>query len=186
MDVHRVDIEGDNEDRVIASGVEPYHSTGTFTLYQYLDDDVIPGIKYRYYVGGTFTTAYQGADTTVTTRTYDIETRSMIPIPEGSLVSGASPNPFRDRTMVSVIVPTTYDDPNAQFPRSIPTETDVSVYDVLGRRVKRLYSERVEGQVITLVWDGTNENREQVPAGVYFVKAFSGGAEGAAKVVVLR
>jgi hypothetical protein len=186
MDVHRVDIEGDNEDRVIASGVEPYHSTGTFTLYQYLDDDVIPGIKYRYYVGGTFTTAYQGADTTVTTRTYDIETRSMIPIPEGSLVSGASPNPFRDRTMVSVIVPTTYDDPNAQFPKSIPTETDVSVYDVLGRRVKRLYSERVEGQVITLVWDGTNENREQVPAGVYFVKAFSGGAEGAAKVVVLR
>lgn len=186
MDVHRVDVEGDQEDQVIASGVQPYHSTGTFTLYQIFDDDVIPGVKYRYYVDGTFTTAYQGADTTVTTRTYDIETRSMIPVPEGSIVSGASPNPFRERTMVSVIVPTTYDDPNAQFPHSIPTDTNVWVYDVLGRRVTRLYSDRVVGQVLTLTWDGTNENRERVPAGVYFVKAFSGEAEGTTKVVVVR
>jgi hypothetical protein len=186
IDVHRVDLEGDEQDRVIASGVQPYHSTGTFTLYQYFDEDVIPGVKYCYYVDGTFTTDYHGADTTVTTRTYDIETRSMIPIPEGGVVSEASPNPFRDRTMVSVIVPTTYDDPSAQFPRSVPTDTNVWVYDVLGRRVKRLYSERVVGQVLTLVWDGTNESQEQVPAGVYFVKAFSGGAEGAAKVVVVR
>jgi len=147
---------------------------------------VIPGVKYCYYVDGTFITAYHGADTTVTTRSYDIETRSMIPVPEGSIVSGASPNPFRDRTMVSVIVPTTYDDPDAQFPRSVPTETNVWVYDVLGRRVKRLYSEQVVGQVLTLIGDGTNESREPVPAGVYFVKAFSGGVEGATKVVVVR
>jgi len=166
--------------------VQPYDSTGTFTLYQYFDEGVIPGVKYCYYVDGTFTATYQGADTTVTTRSYDIETRSMIPIPEGGVVSEASPNPFRDRTMVSVIVPTTYDDPDAQFPKAIPTDTNVWVYDVLGRKVKRLYSERVVGQVLTLVWDGTNENSEQVPAGVYFVKAFSGGAEGTTKVVVVR
>ena len=186
MEVHRVDVEGDEEDRVIASGVQPYHSTGTFTLYQWFDEDVIPGVKYRYYVQGTFNTPYHGADTTVTTRTYDIETRSMIPVAEGAIVSGASPNPFGERTMVSVIVPTTYDDPDAQFPKAIPTDTNVWVYDVLGRKVKRLYSERVVGQVLTLVWDGTNENSEQVPAGVYFVKAFSGGAEGTTKVVVVR
>jgi hypothetical protein len=186
MDVHRIDVEGDQQDQVIASGVQPYHSAGAFTLYQYFDDDVIPGVKYRYYIDGTFTTDYHGADTTVTTRTYDIETRSMIPISAGSLVSEASPNPFRDRTMISVIVPTTYDNPSAQFPKSIPTDTNVSVYDVLGRRVKRLYSERVVGQVLTLIWDGTNENQEKVPAGVYFVKAFSGEAEGATKAVVVR
>ena len=186
LDVHRVDVEGDQEDRVIAADVEPYHSVGSFTLYEFFDENVIPGVKYRYYVAGTFTTTYHDEDTTVTTRTYDIETRSMIPVPEGSIVSGASPNPFRERTMVSVVIPTTYDDPEAQFPKAIPTDTNVWVYDVLGRRVKRLYSERVVGQVLTLVWDGTNENLENVPAGVYFVKAFAGGVEGATKVVVVR
>ena len=88
--------------------------------------------------------------------------------------------------MVSVVIPTMYDDPEAQFPKAIPTDTNVWVYDVLGRRVKRLYSERVVGQVLTLIWDGTNENLENVPAGVYFVKAFAGGVEGATKVVVVR
>jgi hypothetical protein len=39
---------------------------------------------------------------------------------------------------------------------------------------------------LTLIWDGTNENLEKVPAGVYFVKAFAGGVEGATKVVVVR
>jgi hypothetical protein len=186
LDVHRVDVEGDGQDRVIATRLQPYHSTGTFTLYEFFDESVIPGVKYRYYVDGTFTTTYQGADTTVTTRTGDIETRSMIPVPEGAMVSGASPNPFRDRTIVSVIVPAAYDDPDAQFPHSIPTDTNVWVYDVAGRRVKKLFSEDVVGQVLTLIWDGTNENQEPVPAGVYFVKASAGEFEGATKVVLVR
>jgi hypothetical protein len=186
MKVHRVDIEGDQEDQVIAEGLEPYRTAGAFSLYQYLDRGVIPGVKYSYYIEGSFTTNYHGADTTVTTLTGEIETRSMIPVPAGSMVSEASPNPFRDRTMVSVVVPTTYDNPQAQFPTAVPTDTNVWVYDVLGRPVKRLYSARAAGQVLTLIWDGTNEKNDKVPAGVYFVKAFAGGAEGSTKLVLVR
>jgi flagellar hook assembly protein FlgD len=88
--------------------------------------------------------------------------------------------------LISVIVPTSYENPDAELP--IPKESDVNVwvYDVAGRQVKRLYSEQIVGQVLTLRWDGTNTNNEAVPAGVYFVKARAAGIEGTTKVVRVR
>jgi len=137
-------------------------------------------------VNGTFTTTYRDQDTTVTARTYDIETRAMIPVFGGSVISSASPNPFSEKTMISVVVRAKYEDPNAEFPTAIPADVNVSVFDVLGRRVKRLYSDRVGAQVLTLQWDGTNENLERVPAGVYFIQALAAEAEGVTKVVIVR
>jgi hypothetical protein len=110
----------------------------------------------------------------------------MFPIPKESLLSNASPNPFNDRSMISVRVPSSYRDPDAELPIPIPTDVEVTIYDVLGRRIKNLYSDTVFGQVITMPWDGTNDNNVKVPAGVYFVKAIAGAQEDARKVVVVR
>jgi len=186
LDVHRIDLEGDHADKVIAADLEPSHSAGSFTLFEYLDNDVVPGVKYCYYVNGTFTTTYRDQDTTVTARTYDIETRAMIPVLGGSVISRASPNPFNERTMVSIVVRATYDDPSAEFSAAVQADVNVTVFDVLGRHVKRLYSDRVGAQVLTLQWDGTNENFERVPAGVYFIKALAADVEGVTKVVIVR
>jgi flagellar hook assembly protein FlgD len=62
----------------------------------------------------------------------------------------------------------------------------VSVFDVLGRRVKRLYADQTRTQVITVQWDGTNDRLERVPAGVYFIKALAAGLEGSTKVVIVH
>lgn len=186
LDVHRVDIEGDQADRVIAPDLQPTERVGSFTLFEYLDKDVVPGVKYRYYAEGKFTTTYRDQDTTVTAATHEIETRAMIPVFGENVISRATPNPFSEKTTLSVIVRAAYKDPDATFPKAIPTDVDVSVFDVLGRRVKRLYSDRVGAQVITLQWDGTNEHLERVPAGVYFVKALAADVEGSTKVVVVR
>ncbi len=186
LELHRIDVDGAGEDVVIASGLDPLHSVGGFSLFEYFDDGVIPGELYRYYVEGTFTTTYRDQDTTVVVRTDDAETRAMIPIVSGAMISTASPNPFNESTLISFIVPMSYDNPDAELP--IPTESDVNVwvYDVAGRQVKRLYSEQVIGQVLTLRWDGTDFNNEPASAGVYFVKARAAGVEGTTKVVLVR
>jgi hypothetical protein len=186
LEIHRLDLDGEGTDTVIASGLEPVHSVGGFTLFEFMDYDIVPGERYQYYVEGTFTETYRDQDTTVVVRTDSVETRAMIPIDSGAMMSVASPNPFNESTLISVIVPTSYENPDAELP--IPKESDVNVwvYDVAGRQVKRLYSEQIVGQVLTLRWDGTNTNNEAVPAGVYFVKARAAGIEGTTKVVRVR
>lgn len=189
FDVHRIDVDGDGVDRVIATGRKAGQRIGLFTPFEFFDGKtdstaVVPGKRYRYRVAGSFTTSYAGGDTTVTMETHEIETRAMIPVPPGGIVSNAAPNPFSGTTWVSVVVPTMYEDP--RLPVAISMDVDVAVFDVLGRRVKQLLKQQMVGQVVTLSWDGTNENQERVPAGVYFVKAVTGVAEGVTKVVIVR
>ncbi|RLC12287.1 MAG: hypothetical protein DRI24_17605, partial [Deltaproteobacteria bacterium] len=157
-----------------------------FTLFEYFDGDAVPGDLYRYYVAGTLTATYRDQDTTLTVLTGEVETRAMIPVESGAMVSSASPNPFNESTLLSIIVPMSFTNPDADLP--IPTESDVNVwvYDVMGRQVARLYSGRVIGQVLTLRWDGTNFNNEAVPAGVYFIRARAAGVEGTTKIVRIR
>ena len=186
LDVHRVDLDGDQVDSIICSGLEPRHTVGEFTLFDYSDDDVIPGRRYRYYVEGTLTTQYRDQDTTVTVRTYDVETRTMIPVPSGAIVSSASPNPFATSTLISVIVPATYEDPEAELKKPIRSDVNIRIYDVLGRLVRNLYKDQVMGDVVTLPWDGRNDKNESVPAGVYFLKVNAAGLEGTTKAVLVR
>ena len=47
-------------------------------------------------------------------------------------------------------------------------------------------TEALTNNLITIPWDGTNDRQERVPAGVYFVKAVTGKAEGVTKVVIVR
>jgi hypothetical protein len=162
------------------------YTVGEFTLFDYFDGTVIPGRRYRYYVEGTLTTPYRDQDTTVTVRTHDVETRTMIPVPGGAIMSSASPNPFATSTLISVIVPMTYVDPEAELKKQMPSDVNIRIYDVLGRLVRNLYKDQVFGQVVTLPWDGRNDSNEQVPAGVYFIKVNAAGLEGVTKAVVVR
>jgi hypothetical protein len=189
FDVHRTDLDGDQVDKVIATGKGVGAKTGQFTKFEYFDSTtdrstIIPGHRYRYHLCGIFTATYRDRDTTITADTGEIETRAMIPVPAGRILSNATPNPFRESTLMSVVVPTIYEDP--RLPVAMDMAVDVSVFDVLGRRVKRLLADHMVGQVVTLTWDGTNDRQEKVPTGVYFVKAVAGNAEGSTKVVIVR
>ncbi|MEJ2721634.1 MAG: hypothetical protein P8181_10940, partial [bacterium] len=187
LEVHRVDVENGGVDEIIAAGLGPIGPrVGSFTPYGYMDKTVVRGRKYRYYVMGTLTASYRDADTTVTTATHNVETRAMYPISSGNLLSEAVPNPFSQRTLISVKVPPSYRHIEHEFPMPIPTDVKVTVYDVVGRRVKEIYSDTIYGQVVTIPWDGTDENNRRVPAGVYFVKTVAGAEEDARKVVIVR
>ena len=79
-------------------------------------------------------------------------------LPADTLSIEAYPNPFSDRTTIEIILARDTD----------AHETEVAIYDLLGRAVRRFDAElQNAGRNIRLVWDGTTDTGEYVSNGVY-------------------
>jgi hypothetical protein len=196
LDVYRLDPDEAMPGHIVKENVEPAGpDVGGFEPFEIFDRDVTPGRAYRYYVEGRFTLMIDGAPRDYTARSNVVETTAMIPMLAGSIISGAAPNPFRNETKVSVTVPPTYVDRqiNASpggagggFQQRVPTEFEVAVYDVAGRRIKLIDSGQTFDDIITRTWDGSNIKNVPVPSGVYFIRAKAGDETGVRKVLLLR
>jgi hypothetical protein len=195
FDVHRLDPGETMPGRVIATQVQPSGvTTNGVTPYEVVDGDVTPGQDYRYYVTGHFTLDLGGDHKKYTSISELVRTTAMVPVPSGSMISNAAPNPFRYETTVSVIVPETYSEYQVEgarggagsFVTRVPTAFESAVYDVAGREVKTLRVDSVFDDVITLKWDGTDSTGRSVPSGVYFIRAKAGDALGVRKVLLIR
>jgi immune inhibitor A len=90
----------------------------------------------------------------------------------------ASPNPWFPARDGSVALRLSIDGPVASSAR-------VTVYDLLGRRVRVLGSGDLGPEDRVALWDGRGEGGAPVPAGVYFFRA-EGGVSGTGKVLLLR
>ena len=62
------------------------------------------------------------------------------------------------------------------------------VFDVAGRRVRRLFGGRPGDGAVQLVWDGRADDARRVPAGIYFARVLSpdGQALASRKLVLAR
>ena len=70
----------------------------------------------------------------------------------------------------------------------IPTKSgdnySVVIYDLQGKQVKSLAKNQLASSTeSTLIWDGTNENGEEVRKGIYFVSVNSGGTFSTARII---
>jgi flagellar hook assembly protein FlgD len=63
---------------------------------------------------------------------------------------------------------------------------DVSVYNVIGQRIKTIYSNSRYGGIMTMTWDGTDEVGKLVSSGVYFLYVRAGDKKQIKKVVLIR
>jgi hypothetical protein len=188
--VYRLEPGDDLPGTIIAEDVQPAgESTNGFVPYRVNDKKVVPGREYRYYVDGHIVLDIDGTLHEYTTESNIASATAMLEIPAGKLLSHASPNPFRDQVSVSVAVPATYTETTVgaqQLQQRVATSVDVSVYDVAGRRIRDLNRSTEFTSVLTLRWDGRDQNGRSVPSGVYFIKASAGELAGVTKVLLLR
>jgi flagellar hook assembly protein FlgD len=63
---------------------------------------------------------------------------------------------------------------------------EVHVYDVGGRRLRKLADRVFEGKSHELIWDGADDAGRRVGPGVYFYRVRSGSFTGQKKLTVLR
>jgi 6-phosphogluconolactonase (cycloisomerase 2 family) len=83
------------------------------------------------------------------------------------------PNPFNPNTTIRYTI--------AQ-----DAHVTLTVYDVAGRRVRTLVDDNKRPNFYKIVWDGKNDNGEQVASGVYFYRLVAGQFTKSRKMVVLK
>ncbi len=88
------------------------------------------------------------------------------------------PNPFTrgQSTIISFAVPL----------MDAPHDVELTVYDVLGRRIKDLFKQRAKEGLQTLRWDGSNDADLPVSSGVYWLLLRAGNVHKAHKMVLLE
>jgi len=83
------------------------------------------------------------------------------------------PNPFNPTTYIEYFLP-------------YPTKVSLNIYDVLGRKIKTIFSKNLQIGKNKIVWDGTNNNGSPVGTGIYFYVLEYGVNNLSKKMVLIR
>lgn len=78
-------------------------------------------------------------------------------IPEDYKLIGNYPNPFNPGTSIKFLTPNV-------------STVEITIFNILGQKVKTLYQESVLPGVNEIYWDGKNENGVAVPSGTYIYR----------------
>jgi hypothetical protein len=143
---------------VIAKG-----NSGTPQTYSFTDTQVNPGKIYHYWLIGVRTNGQRTIAGPVAAAT-------------GSAVMSVSapyPNPFNRRTTFAIS-------------SASKTLVNVSVYDIIGRHIRTLFSSKNFKGKRTISLDGLDKNGKKLGEGVYFIRTQVGGSETTKKVILVR
>jgi hypothetical protein len=100
------------------------------------------------------------------------------PEPEGKISLSIAPNPFNPITQLAFTVKTL----NGRETANV----ELSLYDILGRKVKTLiHSPKAAGRY-TVTWNGTDETSRQVSSGIYFGRLVIDNKVVTEKLVLLK
>ena len=73
-----------------------------------------------------------------------------------------------------------------QFDVAKRTEMNISVYNLLGQRVKTLLNKNMETGTYTLKWNGRDDTGSMLPSGMYFYELKSPLFTSVKKLVLVR
>jgi hypothetical protein len=93
--------------------------------------------------------------------------------PEAGHILSAAPNPFGANASIA-------------FRMTKGGQAEVTVYDVLGRRVRALLGGFVQAGDHSVIWDGCDDSGEEVAPGAYLFQLRTDGAAETRKLVLLK
>lgn len=99
-------------------------------------------------------------------------TTSIKVIPDTFRLSQNYPNPFNPTTSISLSM-------------ASPGEWSIAVYNIAGQIIRE-YSGYSEAGVVSVIWDGSDENGSNVASGIYFYRAISGEFSATRKMVLMK
>jgi len=103
----------------------------------------------------------------------DIEENEQRVIPEHFALYQNYPNPFNPTTTIEFSLPSSSD-------------VDISIYNILGRKVNNLLNKNLSAGIHSIQWDGLNDNGKHVSTGIYFYKITAGSLSDTKKMVLLK
>ncbi|MBN2830218.1 MAG: T9SS type A sorting domain-containing protein [Candidatus Cloacimonetes bacterium] len=83
------------------------------------------------------------------------------------------PNPFNPETRIRYVL-------------SVSSETEVSIYNIRGQRVKQLFKGKAKAGEHLITWNGKDENNHPTASGVYFAIVKSNGNQQMRKMLLLK
>lgn len=94
-------------------------------------------------------------------------------LPSGYELSHNYPNPFNPQTTI-------------QFSLPVRSDINLTVYDILGRRVKTLLNDTKAAGTYTVEWNGTDESGNQVASGIYLYRLETTDFSQSKKMLLLK
>ena len=94
-------------------------------------------------------------------------------IPDNYTLNQNYPNPFNPKTLIEYGLP-------------IESNVNISIYDMLGRKVVTLVNGSVAAGYHNIVWDGLDKNSINVSSGVYFYKIIANDFVEIKKMLLIR
>lgn len=83
------------------------------------------------------------------------------------------PNPFNSFTII-------------KFSTKRVSRVELSIFNILGEKIKKIVDGVMPGGEHTVVWDGTNQNREEVSSGIYLYQLKVGELQQTKKLTLLK
>jgi hypothetical protein len=93
--------------------------------------------------------------------------------PEKIILLENYPNPFNNETVIQYILPYQY-------------RTELTIYNLTGRLIKRLIDSKQSLGYHAIIWDGKDGTGREVPSGVYFYRLRVGNYEQTRKMIFLH
>jgi hypothetical protein len=197
FDIFRKDFTVGGGEEFMGTVSEPEDIGALSRHYKFRDETAAAGHIYNYTIVAEFDLTIDGEDKHFRFPSRAIEKKATIPV-YGSLISHLIPNPTFGPTTFTVDVPRTEDpsggalaskQPGAgRAPGLMETTTDVlvTVYNVKGEKVRTIHELPVYSGLLTLSWEGVNDNNIAVSPGVYFIHVRAGGYEAVRKLVIVQ
>ncbi len=101
------------------------------------------------------------------------QTETEAPLPSSFTLEQNYPNPFNAGTVIS-------------WQMTSPAYVDLSIFDILGKRVRKVIDRDMPAAFHSVNWDGTNDDGQAVASGVYMYRLIVGHHSAARSMVLIR